>query len=101
METERKAAAINRVRSAIGHLQAIERMLAEDAYCIDVMAQVQAVQAALGKINEVLLQNHLEHCVTDALRSDDAARRERVIDELRQVYTMSRKVRLKPERAGK
>ncbi len=101
MVTEGKAAAINRVRSAIGHLQAIERMLTDDAYCIDVMAQVQAVEAALGKINEVLLQSHLEHCVTDALRSEDAERRERVIDELRQVYTMSRKVRLKSGRVAK
>ncbi len=51
MDAEHKAAAINRVRSTIGHLQAIERMIAQDEYCIDVMAQVQAVQAALGKIN--------------------------------------------------
>jgi DNA-binding FrmR family transcriptional regulator len=70
-------------------------MIAEDDYCIDVMAQLQAVQAALTKINELLLENHLEHCVTDALRSDDLQRRERVIDELQEVFTMSRKVRLK------
>jgi DNA-binding FrmR family transcriptional regulator len=95
MDAEHRAAAINRVRSAVGHLQAIERMLTEDEYCIDVMVQVQAVQAALTKINELLLENHLEHCVTDALRSDDPERRERVIDELQEVFTMSRKVRLK------
>ena len=56
---------------------------------------LMAVQAALAKINELLLENHLNHCVTDALRSDDPDRRERVIDELQQVFTMSRKVRLK------
>ncbi len=95
IDEERKAAAVNRVRSAVGHLQAIERMIDDDTYCIDVMAQVQAVQAALGKLNELLLENHLEHCVTDALRGDDPEERERVIGELRQVFTMSRKVPLK------
>ena len=95
MDAQRKAAAINRVRSTVGHLQAIERMIDEDAYCIDVMAQVQAIQAALGKLNELLLENHLEHCVTHALRGDDPAERERVIGELREVFTMSRKVPLK------
>ncbi len=100
MDSEHKTAAINRVRSAVGHLQAIERMLEDDAYCIDIMGQVQAVQAALGKLNEVLLENHLQHCVTDALRSGDPARREQVIGELREVFTMSRKVPLKA-RAGR
>ena len=95
MDPERKTAALNRVRSAVGHLQAIERMLVDDTYCIDVMAQVQAVQAALGKLNELMLENHLEHCVTDALRGNDPAERERVIGELREVFTMSRKVPLK------
>ncbi len=95
MDAERKIAAVNRVRSAVGHLQAIERMLEDDAYCIDVMGQVQAVQAALGKLNEVLLENHLQHCVTDAMRSGDPDRREQVIGELREVFTMSRKVPLK------
>jgi DNA-binding FrmR family transcriptional regulator len=95
MDPERKTAALNRLRSAAGHLQAIERMITNDEYCIDVMTQVQAVQAALGKLNELLLESHLDHCVTDALRSDDAGRREQVIRELQSVFTMSRKVRLK------
>ena len=76
----------NRLRSVRGHLDGVLRMVESDSYCIDVMQQVQAVQSALAKVNMLLLDNHMHACVIDAIRSDDVDERERVLNELRQVY---------------
>ncbi len=83
---------INRLRSVHGHLQGVLNMVEEDQYCIDVINQVQAVQSALNKVNLILLDNHMHSCVTDAIRSDDAAERERVLGEIRQVFAKRAKV---------
>jgi DNA-binding FrmR family transcriptional regulator len=61
-------------------------MESEGAYCIDIINQTQAVQAALDKFASVVLQHHLAHCVTEAIRGEDEGERERVITELLQVY---------------
>jgi DNA-binding FrmR family transcriptional regulator len=92
METKSKTEAVNRLRSIAGHVRGIERMLEEDTYCIDVMKQVLAVQAALGKLNELILENHLNSCVIDAIKGDDRQARERVLGEITDVFEMTRKV---------
>ncbi len=92
MEPRAKTEAINRLRSIAGHVHGIERMLEEDTYCIDVMKQVLAVQAALGRLNEFILENHLNTCVIDAIKSGDPQARERVLDEITDVFHMTRKV---------
>jgi DNA-binding FrmR family transcriptional regulator len=61
-------------------------MVAEEAYCIDIVNQIQAVQAALNKINAGILDRHLHTCVTTAIRGDDVAERERVISEVLNVF---------------
>jgi DNA-binding FrmR family transcriptional regulator len=61
-------------------------METEGAYCIDIINQTKAVQAALDKFASVVLQHHLAHCVTDTIRGEDEAERERVVTELLQVY---------------
>lgn len=58
----------------------------EGAYCIDIIKQTQAVQAALDKFAGLVLEHHLASCVTDAIRSEDEHERERVVTELLQVY---------------
>lgn len=92
MDARAKTEAINRLRSIAGHVRGIERMLEEDTYCIDVMKQVLAVQAALGRLNEFILENHLNTCVIDAIKSGDPQARERVLDEISDVFHMTRKV---------
>ncbi len=77
-----------RLASAAGHLKGIERMVGEDAYCIDVIQQVQAVQAALNKINTMILDNHLHTCVTTAIRGDDPDEREQVLKEVTNVFAV-------------
>lgn len=75
-----------RLRSIEGHVRGVLRMVEEDAYCIDVLKQTKAVQSALDRVNALLLERHLNHCVTTAIRSDDPRERERVIAELLDVF---------------
>lgn len=84
-------AILNRLKSAEGHLRGVIRMVEEDAYCIDVIRQVQAVQAALNKINATILENHLNSCVITAIRGEDPEDRERVLHEITDVYEMATK----------
>ncbi|MFW5943369.1 MAG: metal-sensitive transcriptional regulator [Chloroflexota bacterium] len=80
-----------RLASAAGHLKGIERMVDEDKYCIDIIQQVQAVQAALNKVNTMILDNHLRTCVTTAIRGEDPDEREQVLKEVTSVFAMTAK----------
>jgi DNA-binding FrmR family transcriptional regulator len=75
-----------RLRNVEGHIRGIERMVDEGAYCIDVIRQIQAAQAALSKISSEILDNHLNSCVITAIRGDDPAERERVLKEIHDVF---------------
>ena len=84
--------ALQRLKTVEGHLHGIIRMIDEDAYCIDVLRQIQAVQAALNKISVGILENHLSTCVTTAIRGEDPAERERVLKEITDVFETATKV---------
>jgi DNA-binding FrmR family transcriptional regulator len=92
MEDSTKKQIANRLRSAEGHVRGIERMVEEDAYCIDVIKQMIAVQRALDKVNALILQNHLQTCVTTAIRGEKPQERERVIGELLEVFETASKL---------
>ncbi|PLS77632.1 MAG: hypothetical protein CYG59_22695 [Chloroflexi bacterium] len=77
---------IVRLRTIAGHVRGVQRMERDDAYCIDLIKQVQAIQAALDKFAGLVLEHHLATCVTETIRSEDEAERERVVTELVQVY---------------
>jgi DNA-binding FrmR family transcriptional regulator len=78
--------AINRMNYLLGHLRGNISMLEENRYCIDVIKQNQAVIAALKKVNELLLQKHLDTCVVDAIESKSMLKRKTVLNELAQVF---------------
>ncbi|TAK35975.1 MAG: transcriptional regulator [Chloroflexota bacterium] len=82
----RKREIINRLRSVEGHVRGIQRMVEDDQYCIDVLKQTAAVQGAIDKLNAMILEGHLQTCVTTAIRSDRQDERERVIRELTDVF---------------
>lgn len=84
--------AVNRLKTAEGHLAGIRRMLEEDAYCIDVIRQIHAVQSALNKASKIILEEHLHSCVITAVQGEDPNERERVLQEIMDVYETSRKV---------
>jgi CsoR family transcriptional regulator, copper-sensing transcriptional repressor len=91
MDDVTRTAMLRRLQSVEGHVRGIARMVEEDKYCIDVIRQVEAVQAALGKINQLILENHLRTCVTTAIRGDDPARREAAIGEILEVFATGNK----------
>ena len=92
MDHDQRAAVLKRLRSIAGHVNGIERMVSEEAYCIDVIKQVQAVQAALSKVNDLILANHLNTCVIEAVRGDNKKERERVLGEIVEVFEMAQKI---------
>src|SRR5574342_287216 len=83
---------IRRLKTIEGHLRGVIRMVEEDAYCIDVIRQIQAVEAALNKISSRILEDHLNSCVITAIQGNDRNERERVLKEITEVFEMSTKV---------
>jgi len=84
--------ALKRLKIIEGHLHGVIRMAEEDAYCIDLIRQIQAVQAALNKVSALILEKHLNSCVTIAIRGEEASERERVLKEITDVFEMATKV---------
>lgn len=79
---------LKRLRSVSGHISGVQRMVDEGKYCIDVIHQIQAIQAALNKVTVMLLDDHMHHCVTGAIESQDPGERERVLGEIRDVFAV-------------
>jgi DNA-binding FrmR family transcriptional regulator len=77
---------LTRVNRIEGQVRGIKRMIEEREYCIDIITQIQAVQAALGAIGGRILRKHIEHCVSDAMVSGSAQERDAKIDELMHVF---------------
>ena len=77
---------LNRINYLIGHLKANLKMLKDDRYCIDVIRQNQAVISALRKVNELILKNHLETCVTQAVKGKSEKEKRRVYQEILDIF---------------
>jgi DNA-binding FrmR family transcriptional regulator len=77
---------IKRLKNIEGHLHGIVTMMGNDAYCIDIIQQIQAVQASLGKVNRMILENHLNSCVTTAIQSESVEDRQKVLKEIVDVF---------------
>jgi CsoR family transcriptional regulator, copper-sensing transcriptional repressor len=73
-------------------LEGVERMVQEEANCTDIIRQIQAVQAALNKVNNLILDDHMHSCVTTAISADNLAERERVLHEVTSVIEMAIKL---------
>lgn len=89
MERERSNDVVRRLKSVEGHVRGVQRMVAEGAYCIDVVNQIVAIQRALKKVSALVLDQHLHSCVMHAVRGSDPAARERVLGELLEVFEAS------------
>lgn len=86
MSDERDQDIQRRLKSVEGHIRGIQRMVDENAYCVDVVNQILAVQRALKKVSGLVLDRHLHSCVTHAIRGDSDAAKERVLKELMDVF---------------
>jgi DNA-binding FrmR family transcriptional regulator len=81
-----------RLKNVEGHIRGIQRMVERDAYCIDVIRQIQAVQAALNKVSARVLDGHLNSCLITAVRGENPDDRERVLKEITDVFETATKV---------
>ena len=80
---------LNRLSRIAGQVKGVARMVEDDRYCIDVLAQIQAIRAALGKVETELLRDHIDHCVQGAFTSGDAAEQRQKTEELIEVLHRS------------
>ncbi len=87
LDPETKDTALARLRRVGGQIEGIQRMIAEQKYCVDILLQISAVQGALTQVQKLLLGRHVESCVSDALRSGSRRERDRKIQELLEVVT--------------
>jgi CsoR family transcriptional regulator, copper-sensing transcriptional repressor len=79
---ETRNAATGRLKRIEGQVRGLQRMVEEGRYCPDILTQLASVHAALRGVGKLLMRNHLQHCVTDALRSGDPGAAERTYDEV-------------------
>lgn len=100
LDPKAKDQILARLRSIEGHWRAVIRMVDEDRYCPDVIKQIQAVQSAADKATALLLERHLNHCVTSAIRSENPRQRERAIAELLDVFGNGRRHPRSAEKGG-
>jgi DNA-binding FrmR family transcriptional regulator len=80
---------MKRLKNIEGHVKGIEQMVENEAYCIDVIGQIHAVQAALNKVSGIILDGHLHSCLITAVRGEDPDERERVLNEIADVFGMA------------
>jgi len=84
-----KSACLKRLSRIEGQVRGVSRMVEEERYCIDIVTQLSAVRAALRRVEQEILRDHVGHCVKHAMRSNDAVDQQRKIDELMDVLARS------------
>lgn len=75
---ENTRAVLNRLSRAIGHLESVKKMVENGRDCSEVLIQIAAVRSAINNIGKVILQDHIQHCLVDAVENDD----EQALDDL-------------------
>ncbi len=86
-----KDALSKRLHRIEGQVRGIERMVDEERYCIDIVTQIAAVRAALGRVEEEILRDHVAHCVEHAIKSGNATEQHRKVAELMDVLARSQR----------
>lgn len=86
MKSETKIKALKRLARIEGQVRGVAKMIDEDRYCVEVVRQIQAIKAALGSLEKLALDDHLETCVDAALSSDDISNRKAKVEELVQIF---------------
>ena len=86
MQKEAKAQVTKRLQRIEGQVRGLSRMVEEDRYCIDIVTQISAVRAALRKVEEEVLRDHVAHCVEGAIASGNRVDQRKKIAELMEVF---------------
>ena len=87
MDTQAKAKTLGRLRRVEGQVQGIQRMVEQDKACVDILLQLKAVQGAVEQVQKLVLGQHLESCVLEAVRSGNVRDRQKKMDELLDVLS--------------
>lgn len=85
MRSEIKASVLKRLKRVEGQVRGLAGMVEQDRYCIDLVTQISAARAALRRVEEEILRDHIGHCVEHAIASGDKADQRRKIAELMDV----------------
>lgn len=85
MARDSKTSTISRLSRIEGQVRGLARMVEDDRYCIDIVTQIAAVRAALRRVEEEILRDHVAHCVEHAITSGDKADQRRKVKELMDV----------------
>ena len=80
---------LNRLNRIAGQVKGVAKMVEDDRYCIDILTQIQAVRAALGKVEGELLRTHVDHCVHGAFMSGDVSEQRQKTEELIEILHRS------------
>lgn len=86
LQDDEKKKVLNRIRRINGQVEAVGRMIENEDYCVDVMMQISAATGALSKVAEIVLENHLKTCVTEAMQNDDVKDRDQKLEELIKLF---------------
>lgn len=87
LSDKEKAKLANRLRRISGQVSAVQRMLDEDEYCIDILMQIAAANGALTKVGQIILESHVHSCVIQAMREGTEQERDEKLEELIKVFT--------------
>jgi DNA-binding FrmR family transcriptional regulator len=91
MQQASKTSCRKRLNRIEGQVRGLARMVDEDRYCIDIVTQIAAVRAALGRVEQEILRDHVAHCVDHAIKSGNAAEQRRKVAELMDVLARSQR----------
>jgi len=91
MNEEQKKQAVGRLKRIEGQVRGLQKMVEEDRYCIDILTQTASVVSALKGVEDLVMDQHLHTCVADAMRSNDAVKKQEKIDEVMTVLSKFRK----------
>ena len=93
MKEEARGKALARLKKIAGQVAGITRMVEEDRYCVEVLHQIAAAEAALDRVGHLVLESHVETCVASAIESGRAKERREKLDELLEVFSRFGRVR--------
>jgi CsoR family transcriptional regulator, copper-sensing transcriptional repressor len=86
MRKEAKSSCLKRLGRIEGQVRGVSRMVSEDRYCIDILTQVSAIRAALRRVEDVVLRDHVGHCVEHAIASGNVEEQRQKVAELMEVF---------------
>jgi DNA-binding FrmR family transcriptional regulator len=87
MRKQAKATSLKRLKRIEGQVRGLSRMVEQDRYCIDIVTQISAVRAALRRVEEEILADHVGHCVEHAIMSGDKHEQRQKVAELIEVFS--------------